>query len=100
MSQIVVAFSVPSPSRRPLLDFADTWFRVFLTYLPPSSETYLWPIFDLVYRHIQKNVSPFNSKTFQDGIGNGNFREINSNDFQDGNWEPMDMKGSLQMPRR
>ena len=34
-----------------------------------------------------------NSKTFQDGNGNGNFGEINSNDFQDGNWESMEMKG-------
>ena len=34
-----------------------------------------------------------NSKTFQDGNGNGNFREINSNDFQDGNWESMEMRG-------
>ena len=34
-----------------------------------------------------------NSKAFQDGNGNGNFGEINSNDFQDGNWESMGMKG-------
>ena len=39
-------------------------------------------------------------KTIQEGNGSGNFREINSNDFQDGNWEPMEMKGSLRMPRR
>ena len=32
------------------------------------------------------------SKTFQDNNGNGNCGKINSNDFQDGNWEPMDMK--------
>ena len=30
-------------------------------------------------------------KTLQDG--NGNFEELNSNDFQDGEWESMDMKG-------
>ena len=35
---------------------------------------------------------PFYSKTFQDGNDNGNFREVNSNDFRDGNWESMDMK--------
>ena len=28
-----------------------------------------------------------NLKTFQDGNGNVNFEEINSNDFLDGNWE-------------
>ena len=33
------------------------------------------------------------SKTFQDGNGNGNFGEINSHDFQDGNRESMEMKG-------
>ena len=33
------------------------------------------------------------SKTFQDGNGNGNLGKINSNDFQDGNWESMEMKG-------
>ena len=37
-----------------------------------------------------------NSKTFQDGNGNGNFEEINSNDFLDGNWESMEMKGRLR----
>ena len=36
---------------------------------------------------------PSNSKTFQDGNGNGNFEKINSNDFLDGNWESMAMKG-------
>ena len=34
-----------------------------------------------------RNYYLSNSKTFQDGNGNGNFEEINSNDFQDGNWE-------------
>ena len=34
-----------------------------------------------------------NSKTFQDGNGNGNFKKINSYDFLDGNWESMEMKG-------
>ena len=29
-----------------------------------------------------------------------NFGEVNSNDLQDDNWEPMEMKGSLRMPRR
>ena len=38
-------------------------------------------------------VSESNSKTFQDGNGNGNFGKINSNYFQDGNWESMEMKG-------
>ena len=33
------------------------------------------------------------SKIFQDGNGNGNFEEIKSNDFLDGNWESMEMKG-------
>ena len=32
------------------------------------------------------------TKTFQDGNGNGNLGEINSNGFQDGNWESMEMK--------
>ena len=41
-----------------------------------------------------------NSKTFQDGNGNGNFGEINSNNFQDGNWESMELKGWLRTPRR
>ena len=50
------------------------------------------------YRHIRNDYLS-NSKTFQDGNGNGNFGEINSNDFQDGNWEPMEMKGSLRTPR-
>ena len=45
-----------------------------------------------VYRHI-RNYYLSNSKTFQDGNGNGNFEEINSNDFLDGNWESMEMKG-------
>ena len=53
------------------------------------------------YRHI-RNCYLSNSKTFQDGNGNGNgnFRKINSNDFQDGNWESMEMKGWLRTPRR
>ena len=38
------------------------------------------------YRHI-RNYYLSNSKTFQDGNGNGNFEEINSNDFLDSNWE-------------
>ena len=44
------------------------------------------------YRRI-RNEYLSNSKTFQDGNGNGNFGKINSNDFQDGNWESMEMKG-------
>ena len=51
------------------------------------------------YRHI-RNYYLSNSKTFQDGNGNGNFEEINSNDFLDGNWESMEMKGRLGAPRR
>ena len=46
----------------------------------------------LHYRHI-RNYYLSNSKTFQDGNGNGNFGKINSNDFQDGNWESMEIKG-------
>ena len=45
-----------------------------------------------IYRHI-RNYYLSNSKTFQDGNGNGILGEINSNDFQDGNWESMEMKG-------
>ena len=52
-----------------------------------------------VYRHI-RNYYLSNSKTFQDGNGNGNFGKINSNEFQDGNWESMEMKGWLRTPRR
>ena len=51
------------------------------------------------YRHIRYYYLS-NSKTFQDGNGNGNFEEINSNDFLDGNWESMEMKGRLRGPRR
>ena len=51
------------------------------------------------YRHIRHDYLS-NSKTFQDGNGNGNVEEINSNDFQDGNWESMEMKGRLRTPRR
>ena len=40
------------------------------------------------------------SKTFQGGNGNGNFEKIHSNDFLDGNWESMEMKGRLRGPRR
>ena len=43
-------------------------------------------------RHIRNHYLS-SSKTFQDGNGNGNLWEINSNDFLDGNWEPMEMKG-------
>ena len=35
-----------------------------------------------------------NSKTFQDGNGNANFEEINSNDILDGNWESMGNEGA------
>ena len=51
------------------------------------------------YRHI-RDYYLSNSKTFQDGNGNGNFDEINSNDFLDGNWESMEIKGRLRGPRR
>ena len=51
------------------------------------------------YRHI-RNYYLSNSKTFQDGNGNGNFEKINPNDFLDGNWESMEMKGRLRGPRR
>ena len=56
-------------------------------------------VLSCVYRHI-RNYYLSNSKAFQDGNGNGIFGEINSNDFQDGNWEPMEMKDSLWTPRR
>ena len=49
-------------------------------------------IFTSTYRHI-RNYYLSNSKTLQDGNGNGNFRKFNSNGFQDGNWESMEMKG-------
>ena len=45
------------------------------------------------YRHI-RNYYLCNSKTFQDGNGNGNFEEINSNDFLDGNRESMENEGA------
>ena len=47
--------------------------------------------------HIQNDYLS-NSKIFQDGNGNGNgnsngnYVKINSNDFQDGNWEAMEMQ--------
>ena len=47
---------------------------------------------DARYRHI-RNYYLSNSKTFQDGNGNGNFGETNSNDFLDGNWESMENEG-------
>ena len=47
------------------------------------------------YRHI-RNYYLSNSRTFQDGNSNGTFEEINSNDFLDGNWESMEMKGCLR----
>ena len=45
-----------------------------------------------LYRHI-RNYYLSNSQTFQDGSGNGHFGNINLNDFQDRNWESMEMKG-------
>ena len=42
---------------------------------------------DSVNTVIFRNYYLSNSKTFQDGNGNGNVRTIHSNDFQDGNWE-------------
>ena len=46
-----------------------------------------------IYRHI-RNYYLYNSKTFQDGNGNGNFEEIKSHDFLDGNWESMENQGA------
>ena len=46
---------------------------------------------DIEYCHI-RNYYLSNSKTFQDGNGNGNLGKIDSNYFQDGNWESMEMK--------
>ena len=43
------------------------------------------------YRHIL-NYYLSNSKIFQDGNSNSNFGEMNSDDFQDGNWESMEIK--------
>ena len=51
------------------------------------------------YLYIRKSYLS-NSKTFQDGNGSGNFWKINSNDFQDGTWESMEMKGWLRTPTR
>ena len=45
--------------------------------------------------HMEKmdmNQSTRELDSFQDGNGNGNFGEINSNNFEDGNWESMEMK--------
>ena len=42
----------------------------------PGQKVYVYAVFSSLIS---------NSKTFQDGNGNGNFGEINSNDFQDGN---------------
>ena len=66
---------------------------VFLIFLQINVFAVWAPWLD-VYRHI-RNYYLSNSKTFQDGNGNGNghFCKINSNDFHDGNWEPMEMKG-------
>ena len=44
-----------------------------------------------IFRHI-RNYCLSNSKTFQDGNGNGDLEEINSNEFQDGNWESTEIK--------
>ena len=46
-----------------------------------------------LYRHIRNYYLSNSKKTLQDGNGKGNFEELNSNDFQDGNWESMEMKG-------
>ena len=46
-----------------------------------------------VYRHI-RDYYLSNSKTLQDGNGvTVIWGKLNSNDFQDGNWESMEMKG-------
>ena len=99
-------------------------FGTFLSFLDPllghfqwTTKTHVWPTFGAKYlhddfgpegtpthyRHIQ-NYYLSNSKTFQDGSGNGNGNgnkvKINSNDFQDGNWESMEMQGWLRTPRR
>ena len=43
----------------------------------------------------------FCEEVFCNNFGrDGNFGEVNSNDFQGGNWEAMEVKGSLRMPRR
>ena len=51
----------------------------------PKSRNMNTVIFEIITFLIQK--------TFQDGNGNGNFEEINSRDFLDGDWESMEMKG-------
>ena len=51
-------------------------------------------IFEMITFLIQKH---FKTATV---TGNGKFGKINSNDFQDGNWVSMEMKGRLRTPRR
>ena len=70
----------------------------FLSPVSPGFGAFLIPVGFATYRHI-RNYYLSNSKTFQDGNGNGNFEKINSNDFQDGNWESMEMKGRLRGPK-
>ena len=71
-------------------------FRYRLPKSTALSETsgmaWHYPRERLDYHHIRNYYLP-NSKTLQGGNGNGNFGEINSNDFQDGNWESMEVKG-------
>ena len=40
-----------------------------------------------------ESLRKVSGECFLDGNGNGNFEEINSNDFLDGNWESMEIKG-------
>ena len=70
--------------------------------MPPGAVTARCPDFwtrPELYPHIRNDYLS-NSKTFQDGNGNGNFGELNSNDFQDGNWESRETTGRLRGPRR
>ena len=69
------------------------WGRSNVVELEPFSKPEFWDneTQSSLNRHI-RNYYLSNSKTFQDGNGNGNLGKINSNDFQDGNWESMEMK--------
>ena len=83
-------------NRRKNLPFC--WYRkppCFLA-IPTLSQNLQHESAVFPHQDIQNHIRNYylsNSKTFQDGTGNGNFGEINANDFLDGNWESMEMKG-------
>ena len=79
----------------PPAPFADSWFlRLVIHHGGSKTRTTV-----VKYRHIQ-NYYLSNIKTFQDGNGNGDFGEPNSNDYQHGNWESMEMNVWLRTSRR